>query len=255
MEYSTSLGRQQTWATDVHKVPSAFIFTNNFQPTYTRHILNFPWISMFCDELTANLLGPLLLFNKITEWKWYILLSLPYNAPGAVDEALSVHHSGDIEFLFGFSCAKYSRERRMMSLTKLHNMARKSSLQNKRTSFPRNDEDEDNCCSTSMAVDKGHFVAYTADRNRFVIPLACLHTEVFRQLRQLLQMSEDEFGLPSDGLHINYIIPLIQRGVDGDIQEVLLISVANSHCSSSSPYHKDITQLLLVYWLTGMRTL
>ncbi|KAI3795609.1 hypothetical protein L1987_38265 [Smallanthus sonchifolius] len=43
---------------------------------------------------------------------------------------------------------------------------------------------------------KGHFVVYTIDKNRFVIPIRYLNTDTFREL---LRMSEDEFGLPTDG--------------------------------------------------------
>ncbi|KAG8368026.1 hypothetical protein BUALT_Bualt15G0002400 [Buddleja alternifolia] len=125
---------------------------------------------------------------------------------------------------------------KMISPKKLLKMARKwqmfACIQKKRISFPRNNQDSNiNCCSTSTVVDKGHFAVYTADRNRFVIPLAYLQTEVFRQL---LKMAEDEFGLPSDGpitlpcdkLFMNYIISLIQRGASGDVQKALLTSVA-----------------------------
>ncbi|KAK9690650.1 hypothetical protein RND81_09G143500 [Saponaria officinalis] len=49
---------------------------------------------------------------------------------------------------------------------------------------------------TSRVAEKGHFVVYTTDQKRFVIPLSFLKTEVFREL---FRMAEDEFGVPSDG--------------------------------------------------------
>ncbi|MCD9559575.1 hypothetical protein HAX54_017625 [Datura stramonium] len=48
----------------------------------------------------------------------------------------------------------------------------------------------------SSIVEKGHFVVYTTDQARFSIPLAYLLNEI---IRQLLNMSEEEFGLPSGG--------------------------------------------------------
>ncbi|KAL6011855.1 hypothetical protein ACLOJK_002321 [Asimina triloba] len=50
-------------------------------------------------------------------------------------------------------------------------------------------------CSKSIA-DKGHFVVYTVDGRRFMVPLEYLHCPIFQQL---FKMSEDAFGLPSDG--------------------------------------------------------
>ena len=47
-----------------------------------------------------------------------------------------------------------------------------------------------------MVADKGHFVVYTTDKRRFVVPLMYLNNEIFREL---LKMSEDEFELPNDG--------------------------------------------------------
>ncbi|KAJ0726084.1 putative small auxin-up RNA [Helianthus annuus] len=45
-------------------------------------------------------------------------------------------------------------------------------------------------------VEKGHFVGYTLDGQRFVFPLKHLKTYIFREL---LSISEEEFGLPSNG--------------------------------------------------------
>ncbi|XP_059451004.1 auxin-responsive protein SAUR36-like [Corylus avellana] len=70
-------------------------------------------------------------------------------------------------------------------------------------------------CS-SLLADKGHFVVYTADQRRFMIPLLCLNTEIFREL---LKLSEEEFGLPRDrpltlscdAIILEYIVTIIQR--------------------------------------------
>ncbi|XP_020272257.1 auxin-responsive protein SAUR68-like [Asparagus officinalis] len=50
-------------------------------------------------------------------------------------------------------------------------------------------------CSTSVA-EKGHFIVYTSDSKRFMVPLRFLGSVIFVEL---LKMSEDELGLPSDG--------------------------------------------------------
>ena len=43
---------------------------------------------------------------------------------------------------------------------------------------------------------KGHCVVYTADERRFEVPLAYLRNRVFKEL---LRMSQEEFGFASDG--------------------------------------------------------
>ncbi|MBA0603776.1 hypothetical protein Gorai_001957 [Gossypium raimondii] len=71
---------------------------------------------------------------------------------------------------------------------------------------------------TSSLVDNGHFVIYTIDQKRFVIPLAYLRNNIFMEL---LKMSEEEFGLPSDGpiifpcdsVAMNYIVSLLRRSL------------------------------------------
>ncbi|XP_050210180.2 auxin-responsive protein SAUR68-like [Mercurialis annua] len=88
-----------------------------------------------------------------------------------------------------------------------------------------------NSCSTSAVTEKGRFVVYSADRERFSLPLAYLNNEV---IRELFDMAEEEFGLPSkgpltlpcDAEFMRYIISLIKRQVTRDVQRALLISVA-----------------------------
>ncbi|XP_060185101.1 auxin-responsive protein SAUR68-like [Lycium barbarum] len=119
-------------------------------------------------------------------------------------------------------------------------------------SFPRtNYHDAESCSTSSSIVGKGNFVVYTTDQKRFVVPLAYLQHKV---IRQMLHMSEEEFGLPSNGpitlpcdaLFMNYIISLIKRGVAVDLQNALLVSVASSRCSSASYLHEQRNPQLLV---------
>nr|XP_033510095.1 auxin-responsive protein SAUR66-like [Nicotiana tomentosiformis] len=85
-------------------------------------------------------------------------------------------------------------------------------------------ENSSGVCISSAHDLKGHFVVPTIDRRRFVIPLAYLENEI---IRQLLNMSEEEFGLPSGGaitlpcdwVFMDYIISLIKKGVAaGDLR-------------------------------------
>lgn len=85
-------------------------------------------------------------------------------------------------------------------------------------------------------VNKGHCVVYTTDKNRFVIPLHYLNTNIFREL---LRMSEDEFGLPTDGPIVLlcdstlmcYLINMFERGLTKELEKALLVSISSNRCS------------------------
>ncbi|KAM0947379.1 putative small auxin-up RNA [Dioscorea sansibarensis] len=106
---------------------------------------------------------------------------------------------------------------------------------------PRADErSEFNACSTSSVVEKGHFNVYTIDGKRFMIPLAYLRNVVFTKL---LKISEEEFGLPSDGpitlpcdaVSMEYVLSMLRRGVSEEVERVLISSIftfCQSKCSS-----------------------
>ncbi|XP_060185397.1 auxin-responsive protein SAUR68-like [Lycium barbarum] len=146
----------------------------------------------------------------------------------------------------------------MLSAKKLIKMARRwqkfVAKQRKRISFPRNGSDADICStSSSSKVEKGHFVVYTADQRRFVIPLVYLENEA---IAQLLNLSEEEFGLPSGGPitlpcdsdFMDYVISLIKKGVSaGDLHKALLLSIPSCCCSTSSFYQESGNQHILVY--------
>ncbi|KAH0683217.1 hypothetical protein KY290_021806 [Solanum tuberosum] len=146
----------------------------------------------------------------------------------------------------------------MLSAKKLIKMARKwqkfAAMQRKRiSSFPRNSSDADSCStSSSSIVEKGHFVAYTADQARFVVPLAYLENEV---IKQLLSISEEEFGLPSggpitlpcDSAFMRYIISLIKKGVAaGDLHKAVLLSIPSCCCSTSSLHQESGSRQILI---------
>ncbi|KAL7125526.1 hypothetical protein ABFS83_14G123200 [Erythranthe nasuta] len=133
----------------------------------------------------------------------------------------------------------------MISARKMMNMARKwqtvAALGRKRVM---------NEISTSEVVaEKGHFIVYTADRVRFSFPIAYLDSLIFREL---LRISEEEFGLMSDGPIILacdaqlmvYISSLMERNAAKQVEKALLLSMAAFRCSSSYYYldHHQTTQ-------------
>ncbi|PHT31120.1 hypothetical protein CQW23_27457 [Capsicum baccatum] len=130
-----------------------------------------------------------------------------------------------------------------------------AAMQKRRISFPRNGSNADSCStSSSFTVEKGHFVVYNIGQRRYVFPLAYLENEA---IVQLLNMSEEKFGLPSGGLitlscdsaFMDYIISLIKKGVTaGDLHKALFLSIPSCCCTSTSYLHQESeNQLLLVY--------
>ncbi|KAJ0086996.1 hypothetical protein Patl1_06841 [Pistacia atlantica] len=99
-------------------------------------------------------------------------------------------------------------------------------------------------CSTSSVAEKGHFVVYTADQRRFVIPLKYLKNDI---IRELFTMAEDEFRLPiggpitlpCDAIFMEYAVSLIQRHATKDVEKALLMSLAPGHCLPSSHLHQE----------------
>nr|GMD45109.1 auxin-responsive protein SAUR68-like [Ipomoea batatas] len=168
--------------------------------------------------------------------------------------AVSTQHKGLSTKSYYFLFSQSPTAITMISSKKLINMAKKwhkfVAIRRKRISFPEQNEEVDGC-STSSAVNKGHFVIYTADQKRFVIPLSFLNNKI---IRQLLEMSEEEFGLPSDGpitlpcdaVFMKYIISLLSRGVSTQLQNALLVSIASNRCSSASLHQGWRNQQLIV---------
>ncbi|KAK9690685.1 hypothetical protein RND81_09G146900 [Saponaria officinalis] len=99
-------------------------------------------------------------------------------------------------------------------------------------------------------TDKGHFVVYTTDGRRFMIPLTCLKSDIFREL---FRMAEEEYGiaasgpitLPCDSSLIEYAISMIQKHVAKDLENALISSFAN--CRYSSVEHlEQISQHIMI---------
>ncbi|XP_041010288.1 auxin-responsive protein SAUR61-like [Juglans microcarpa x Juglans regia] len=118
-------------------------------------------------------------------------------------------------------------------------MARKwqklTNIKRKRIAFSKatGGADADNC-NASLVAAKGHFVVYTSDQRRFVLPLEYLKEEIFTEL---FRLAEEEFGLPRYGLHhiaLEYVIAMIQQNIVKNLEKALVIAIATRCCPSSS---------------------
>ncbi|KAH1099157.1 hypothetical protein J1N35_016078 [Gossypium stocksii] len=145
----------------------------------------------------------------------------------------------------------------MVSAKKLIQLARKrkktAAIRRKRITLPGSTLDSDtSSCSTSTAVEKGHFVVYSADQKRFVLPLEYLRNEI---VMELFNLAEEEFGLAGNGLLIlpcdatfmEYVIALIKRKPSKDVEKALILSVASSRCSPSNLYQLETSQQLPIW--------
>ncbi|XP_074314608.1 auxin-responsive protein SAUR66-like [Silene latifolia] len=101
-------------------------------------------------------------------------------------------------------------------------------------------------------TDEGHFVVYTTDGTRFMIPLTYLNTDIFREL---LRMAEEEFGidasgpitLPCDSSLMEYIISMIQKHVAKDLENALIASLTSCRYSSLVEHQQQTNQHFLIY--------
>ncbi|KAG5239180.1 auxin-responsive family protein [Salix suchowensis] len=137
----------------------------------------------------------------------------------------------------------------MINLMKLVKFAKKwkklAAPERKRISIPRSGEDEITDSNDRLPV---------ASKGHFVFPISYLNNNIFRQL---LAMSEEEFGLPRkgpitllcDAMFMKYAASLMQRNFDKDMERELLIDIASSsRCSLSfhSLLQEQSNQQLLV---------
>ncbi|KAL2476924.1 Auxin-responsive protein SAUR66 [Forsythia ovata] len=145
----------------------------------------------------------------------------------------------------------------MISSRKLINMARKwqrlAVMGRKRITIPRKNEKAGTSShSSNCLAEKGHFIVYTVDKKRYAFPIIYLNNYI---VRELLRMSEEEFGLPSDGpitltcdaIFMDYAISLIQKKATEEVEKALLMSMAAHKCSSSYHFHQlETSQNLLL---------
>ncbi|KAM0945334.1 putative small auxin-up RNA [Dioscorea sansibarensis] len=106
-------------------------------------------------------------------------------------------------------------------------------------------------CSTSSIAEKGHFFVYTSEEKRFMVPLSYLTNNIFREL---LKISEEEFGLPGDGpitlpydaASMEYVLSMLRRGVSEAVERALLSSIFISCQSACSALAVEKTPQLTV---------
>ncbi|TXG64973.1 hypothetical protein EZV62_011967 [Acer yangbiense] len=152
------------------------------------------------------------------------------------------------EELQSYGYVSNGMDSRMISAKKLIGMVRKRQRQAamggvKRISLPRASTakvDVESCSKASLA-EKGHFVVYTFDQKRFVIPLAYLNNDIFQEL---LKLSEEEFGLSSDepitlpcnAAFMTCIVSLIKRGAAKGLDKAFLDSIITRSCTCSAAF-------------------
>ncbi|OMO91989.1 Auxin responsive SAUR protein [Corchorus olitorius] len=92
---------------------------------------------------------------------------------------------------------------------------------------------------------KGHFVVYSDDHERFMLPLKYLKKGI---IIELFKMAEEEFGSPSNGPlklpcdagYLQYVISLIKQNyLSEDVEKALLTSIESGHCSLSTYIHQE----------------
>ncbi|PPS08728.1 hypothetical protein GOBAR_AA11912 [Gossypium barbadense] len=128
-----------------------------------------------------------------------------------------------------FSCPTkhsplFKKANKMISARKLIKLARKwqklAAIKRKRITFS----------STSSMVEKGHFVVYSADEKRFMLPLEYLKNEI---VMELFNLTKEEFGIPSNGhlklpfdsTFMEYAIELIKRKASKEVEKALIMSI------------------------------
>ncbi|KAK3175393.1 hypothetical protein Dsin_032520 [Dipteronia sinensis] len=111
---------------------------------------------------------------------------------------------------------------------------KKAETKRQRISFTGNGDGQ----NSSSVANKGHFVVYTNDKTRITFPLEYLSKSVFREL---LKMSEEEYGIPTNGpitlpcnrTFLKYILSLLRGGISEDLEKSLLTSLTTCHFSVS----------------------
>ncbi|KAK8625288.1 hypothetical protein V6N13_090162 [Hibiscus sabdariffa] len=145
----------------------------------------------------------------------------------------------------------------MISAKKLIRLAKRwqnmASIRRKRITLPRTTMDsETNSCSTSSVVDKGHFVVYSVDQKRFVLPLEYLKNNI---VMELFNLAEEEFGLPGSGIllmpcdanFMEYVIALIKKKPSEEVEKALIMFVSTNRCCSSYLYQQEMKPQLPIW--------
>ncbi|KAK8625245.1 hypothetical protein V6N13_090120 [Hibiscus sabdariffa] len=144
-------------------------------------------------------IGPLPLLTRHAQLVTFQMIThifVPHGFAGLLplNPDIEMLHSKDY---FSIPSLVLKKRNKMISAKKLIKLARKwqklAAIKRKRITLSRTSGEVDtNSCSTSSMVEKGHFVVYSSDENRFVLPLEYLKNEI---VMELFQLAEEEFGL------------------------------------------------------------
>lgn len=121
--------------------------------------------------------------------------------------------------------------------------------------WPENRGGEARPASATVAS-KGHVFVYTDDGKRFMVPLKYLSSGVFREL---LQRSEEEFGLPADGpitlpcgaACMESVISFLHGRGTSDAERALLESIGGrgggGRCTAAAAGKGGVNRQLILY--------
>ncbi|XP_074586266.1 auxin-responsive protein SAUR66-like [Curcuma longa] len=107
---------------------------------------------------------------------------------------------------------------------------------------------------SAMVASKGHVFVYTADGKRFMVPLKYLSSGVFREL---LQRSEEEFGLPADGpitlpcgaACMESVISFLHSRGTSNAERAILESISSDggRCTTAAAGKGGVSRQLILY--------
>ncbi|KAL4186546.1 hypothetical protein AMTRI_Chr09g34480 [Amborella trichopoda] len=123
----------------------------------------------------------------------------------------------------------------------------KAMSQRRRISLKINTSDRMDSVAT-----EGHFVIYTIDGSRFVIPLTFLNRPIFQEL---LLMAEEEYGLtgcrpltvPCESFVMDYIVSLLNKNASKEVEKAL---VSMACCRAAHPsllLHQAVTEPIILH--------
>ncbi|RRT51525.1 hypothetical protein B296_00027451 [Ensete ventricosum] len=149
-----------------------------------------------------------------------------------------------------------TNQKAMISTRRILEIARKwrkmAAIGRKRISWMRRDASPDSNTKNTSIADRGHFVVYSSEGRRFMVPLTLLNTRMFQEL---LRLSEEEFGfscdgpipLPCDAVFLEHILRLLRKTGSKNAEREMLFSGFMRHCSRSSLYKIESGQQLAVF--------
>ncbi|KAF2294244.1 hypothetical protein GH714_008550 [Hevea brasiliensis] len=122
-------------------------------------------------------------------------------------------------------------------------MAEGSSIRPRRIELPQAMGNTDTTsCSTSPISKKGHFVVYSADQKRFLLPLKYVNNEI---IRELFNMAEEEFALSTISTMDRLTLPCDAEFVESEAKLIRIIAnkVLRKLSKASPSVDKQLVQL------------